>query len=66
MADPTDLNSLYQEWLEIPAERLPPNHYALLGLDDFESDKHVIEAAAKSRSAYLHQIAAGPQRKIVQ
>ena len=64
--DPADLHALYQEWLEIPAERLPPNHYALLGLADFESDEASIESAAKSRSAYLHQIAAGPRRKIVQ
>ncbi|MCA9135721.1 MAG: hypothetical protein KDB00_03155 [Planctomycetales bacterium] len=66
MREPSDLNDLYQEWLEIPADRLPPNHYALLGLDDYEADEARIEAAAKSRSAYLHQIAAGPQRKIVQ
>ncbi|MCS7470381.1 hypothetical protein NZK35_27340 [Stieleria sp. ICT_E10.1] len=66
ISDPADLNALYQEWLEIPAERLPPNHYALLGLTDFESDEALIESAAKSRSAYLHQIAAGPRRKIVQ
>ncbi|MDV6030871.1 MAG: hypothetical protein F9B45_12380 [Phycisphaera sp. RhM] len=66
ISDPADLNALYQEWLEIPAERLPPNHYALLGLADFESDEALIESAAKSRSAYLHQIAAGPRRKIVQ
>lgn len=66
MPNPSDLNALYQEWLEIPADRLPPNHYALLGLADFESDEGVIEAAAKARSAYLHQIASGPRRKIVQ
>jgi hypothetical protein len=62
MPDHSDLNALYHEWLEIPAERLPPNHYALLGLSDFESDTEAIEAAAKSRSVYLHQISAGPQR----
>lgn len=66
MPDSTDLNSLYQEWLEIPADRLPPNHYALLGVPDYESDTDVIEAAAKARSAYLHQMAAGPNRKVVQ
>ncbi|MCO8123053.1 hypothetical protein NHH03_15000 [Stieleria sp. TO1_6] len=66
MTDPSDLNALYQDWLEIPAHRLPPNHYALLGIEDFESDPQLIEAAAKSRGAYLHQIAAGPQRKSVQ
>lgn len=62
----SDLLSLYQEWLEIPPHRLPPNHYALLGVDDFESDSGKIEAAAKNRGAYLHQLAAGPERKIVQ
>ncbi len=66
MPDSNDVNRLYQEWLEIPAERLPPNHYALLGVDDFESDIDTIESAAKSRSAYLHQLAAGPERKRVQ
>lgn len=66
MPPPSDKNALYQEWLEIPEERLPPNHYAILGVDDFESDPQIIEDAAKSRGAYLHQIAAGPQRKIVQ
>lgn len=66
MPDSAEKNALYQEWLEIPEDRLPPNHYALLGLADFESDLERIESAAKSRSAYLHQIAAGPKRKIVQ
>ena len=66
MPDSSELLSLYQEWLEIPPHRLPPNHYALLGVDDFESDLGKIEAAAKNRSAYLHQLAAGPERKIVQ
>ena len=66
MADPADLHTLYQEWLEIPAQRLPPNHYALLGVQDYESDLDVIETAAKDRSSYLHQLASGPNRKIVQ
>lgn len=66
MPELSDLNDLYQEWLEIPADRLPPNHYALLGIADYEADESRIDAAAKSRNAYLHQIAAGPQRKIVQ
>ncbi len=57
---------MYLEWLEIPAERIPPNHYALLGLDDFESDEDTIQQAAKNRAAYLHQLAAGPNRKVVQ
>ena len=66
MTQPNDTRALYQQWLEIPPERMPPNHYAILGLSDFESDASAIEAAAKSRAAYLHQIAAGPNRKVVQ
>lgn len=66
MAESAQLNQLYQEWLQIPEERLPPNHYALLGLDDYVDDVESIEQAAKERNAYLHQLAAGPQRKIVQ
>ena len=66
MSDSADLNDLYRQWLEIPSDRLPPNHYALLGIDDFESDTSIIDESAKSRSAYLHQIAAGPNRKTVQ
>ena len=44
----------------------PPTHYQLFGIDDFESDQQLIEKSAKERTAHLHQIAAGPQRKIVQ
>ncbi len=57
--DPYDL-------LEISPELRPPTHYQLLGIDDFETDLKLIEQAAKQRGAYLHQIAAGPQRKVVQ
>lgn len=64
--DAESLNDLYQKWLEIPASRLPPNHYALLALDDFESDRSLIEQALKKRNTFLHEIAAGPQRKAVQ
>jgi hypothetical protein len=57
--DPYDL-------LEIAPELRPPTHYQLLGIDDFETDLELIQTAAKQRGAYLHQIAAGPQRKVVQ
>ncbi|MCD0459371.1 hypothetical protein [Roseiconus lacunae] len=66
MSSSSDLHQYYQEWLEIPADRLPPNHYAILGVEDYESDTDVIERAAKSRGAYLHQLASGPERKTVQ
>lgn len=66
MTSHQELETYYAEWLEIPSERLPPNHYALLGVEDFESDAEKIESAAKTRAAYLHQIASGPNRKVVQ
>ncbi|OYP35242.1 J domain-containing protein [Rhodopirellula sp. MGV] len=66
MSNSLDLTRFYRDWLEIPADRLPPNHYALLGVKDFEADIEVIEAAAKARGAYLHQLASGPERKTVQ
>jgi hypothetical protein len=56
----------YHEWLEIPPEDQPPTHYRLLGLEDFEEDMDVIDAASKKRTAFLHQIASGPNRKAVQ
>ncbi|MEL6109198.1 MAG: hypothetical protein AAFU85_24590, partial [Planctomycetota bacterium] len=66
MTSHQELETYYAEWLEIPSERLPPNHYALLGVEDFEADTELIESAAKTRAAYLHQIASGPNRKVVQ
>lgn len=56
----------YQEWLEIRPEDQPPSHYRLLGIDEFESDSSVIDQAGKSRAAYLHQLAGGPNRASVQ
>lgn len=56
----------YQKWLKIPAEELPPNHYALLGLPKFETELAKIDEASMRRSGYLHQMASGPNRPIVQ
>ena len=56
----------YWEWLEIPAEDQPPSYYRLLGLEDFEDDLAAIDAAAKKTTAYLHPMAAGPNRESVQ
>jgi curved DNA-binding protein CbpA len=36
----------YQDWLGIPPEQTPPDHYALLGLTRFESDPAIIRQAA--------------------
>ena len=49
----------YHKWLGIRPKDQPPNHYRLLGLDLFESDAEVIDAAANRQMAYLQQRATG-------
>ena len=66
MSDSPEMFDPYWEWLEIPPEDQPPNFYRLLGLDDFEDDLAAIDAAAKQTTAYLHPMAAGPNRESVQ
>jgi len=43
----------YHVWLAIPAKYQPPDHYRLLGLEKFESDREVIDTAADSRMTHL-------------
>ena len=66
MDERPESESMYHRWLEIPIEYCPPNHYILLGVEEFETDESAIAEAAKKRTAYLHQIASGPGRKEVQ
>ncbi len=56
----------YHLYLGIPREQQPPTLYRLLGLETCEQNSDVIDAAASRQSAYLHQIAAGPNRQEVQ
>lgn len=49
----------YRKWLGIAPADQPPNHYRLLGLDLFESDPDVIDAATEQRVTYLRQCATG-------
>lgn len=56
----------YHVWLGIPPSQQPPTHYRLLGIEPFESNADVIDAAASRQTAYLHQLAAGPNRKASQ
>jgi hypothetical protein len=56
----------YAEWLGIARRSGRPNHYALLGLEPFESDTAAIVAAAERRMVQLAGIAPGerePQRQ---
>ena len=49
----------YRKWLGITAKDLPPNHYRLLGLENFESDLDVIEGAADRQMSFIRQYQSG-------
>lgn len=56
----------YHKWLGIPPKDQPPNHYRLLGLDLFESDLDVIEAAFQRQMAYVRTYQLGPHSELSQ
>lgn len=56
----------YEAWLGIPADRRPPTHYDLLGLEMFESDVAKIEQAALRRMAKVRQYHIGPHSELSQ
>ncbi len=43
----------YLNWLEIPREQRPPNHYQLLGVSDTEANPDVIRASYRRRYAHV-------------
>lgn len=49
----------YYKWLGIPPECQPPHHYRLLGLQAFEPDPDVIQAAADQRMMHLRAYQTG-------
>ncbi len=49
----------YVAWLEIKTATTPPDHYALLGIASFESDRQVISAAAGAQLAKVRGIRPG-------
>ncbi|MFW6169102.1 MAG: hypothetical protein ACODAD_01340 [Planctomycetota bacterium] len=50
----------YYHWLGIPPDEQPPNHYRLLGIKLFESNRSVIQNAADRQMAHLRSFQAGP------
>lgn len=56
----------YYEWLGIPPEEQPPNHYRLLGIQLFEAKSNVIAAAADRQMIYLKQMVLGPHAELSQ
>jgi len=51
----------YYKWLGIPPKDQPPHHYRLLGIELFEDDRDVIDAAANRVMAYLKDLATGDE-----
>lgn len=56
----------YRKWLGIPTKEQPPNHYRLLGIELFESDPDVIEAAADQRIQFVRTCASGRYSELSQ
>jgi len=56
----------YYKWLGIPPRDQPPHHYRLLGIEVFENDRDVIDAAANRIMAYLKDLAAGDEAEYSQ
>lgn len=55
-----DNSALYHQWFGIPPKDQPPNAYRLLGVEVFETDPQVIEAAAEQRMLLLRARQYGP------
>ncbi len=53
----------YHKWLGIAPKDQPPTHYRLLGIDAFEEDVDVIDAAAQQRIIFVRQCASGPNAR---
>jgi hypothetical protein len=49
----------YHKWMGIPPEEQPADHYRLLGLVRFESDRDVIDASVNKQMSYLRICAKG-------
>ena len=54
------------EWLGIPREKFPPNHYVLLGIPEFEKSKTVIENAAARNIFFLQRFFSSPFAELAQ
>ncbi len=49
----------YHKWLGIPPKDQPPNHYRLLAIDLFESDRDVIDHAADRQMTHVRSFQTG-------
>jgi hypothetical protein len=53
----------YHQWLSIPPEEQPANHYRLLGLKTFESNADIIDSAAQRQITYVRSFSLGQTQK---
>lgn len=56
----------YYQWLGIPPEQQPADHYRLLGIKPFEDNPDVIETAADRQTVHLRTFQIGPQSDLSQ
>lgn len=56
----------YHKWLGISPKEQPPTHYRLLGIELFEGDPDVIEAAADQRMAHVRTYQTGQNSELSQ
>ncbi|MEK6233468.1 MAG: general secretion pathway protein GspE, partial [Planctomycetales bacterium] len=56
----------YLTWLGIRDPQRPPNHYRLLGLEPFENDLDVIEAASDRQTMHIRTYQSGPRSALSQ
>ena len=61
-----DLNDPYHELLGIPLQEQPPNHYRLLGITLFETNRQVIANAALKQSKFLRSLGTSQYGEICQ
>jgi hypothetical protein len=56
----------YYQWLGIPPDEQPPNHYRLLGIQLFEENREVIQHAADRQMVHLRSFQNGPRAPLSQ
>lgn len=56
----------YYQWLGIPPEEQPANHYRLLGIEPFEQNPEIIEAGTDRQTVHLRTFQIGPQSDVSQ
>ncbi len=61
MSQPNEPFDPYYQWLGIPPEEQPPNHYRLLGIRLFEENREVIQHAGDRQMAHLRSFQNGPR-----